>query len=245
MELNFLLTYLLVLVALFFSNRMQLGLEKKILFGSARAFVQLMAMGYVLVWLFAQESLLISGGALGFMVLFAAFTANRHSRLAGGFWVALPAIFFSCAIILGSLMLFGVIEHATKELLPIGGMIIGNALNVYTLAVNRLKSDVVHTISQLEAKIALGEGLKSAMHSAMQGAVKAAMLPILNNLSTVGLVLIPGITVGMLLAGADPMKAVAYQLVIMYMMVGVSVFTAIFTINFGYKKILDTEFRQT
>jgi len=244
MELNFFLTYLLVLVALFFSHRMELGLEKKILIGSVRAFVQLMAMGYVLVWIFSQEHLLFSFAAIGLMILFAAYTANSHSHLIGGFKVALPAIFLAVLIVLGSLLAFGVIKHATRELLPIAGMVIGNAIHVYTLTVNRLKSDVVLTIDQLEAKIALGEGLKSAMKSAMQSSVKAAMLPILNNLNTVGLVLIPGITVGMLLAGADPMKAVAYQLVIMYMIVGVSVFTAVFTINFGYKKVLDTDFRQ-
>lgn len=243
MELNFLLTYLLVLVALFFSSRMGLGLERRILIGSARAFLQLMLMGFVLVWLFGQDNLLISGSAILFMIFFAAYTANRHSELEKGFFVALPVIFLGVVIVLGSLLLFDIINSHTKELLPIAGMIIGNALNVYTLTVNRLKSDVVQTINVLEAKVALGEELKSAMKGSMQSAVKAAMLPILNNLNTVGLVLIPGVTVGMLLAGADPMKAVAFQLVIMYMIVGVAVFTGIFTVNFGYLRVMETQFR--
>ena len=177
------------------------------------------------------------------MILFAAYTANSHSRLEHGFFVALPVIFLAIFIVLGSLLLFDIIKTETKELLPLAGMIIGNSLNVYTLTVNRLKSDIVQTIDELEAKVALGEELKSAMKSSMQGAVKAAMLPILNNLNTVGLVLIPGVTVGMLLAGADPMKAVAFQLVIMYMIVGVAVFTGIFTVNFGYLRVLETQFR--
>lgn len=243
MELNFLLTYLLVLVALFFSHRMELGLERRILIGSVRAFLQLMLMGFVLVWLFGQDHFLITVSAILFMILFAAYTANSHSRLEHGFFVALPVIFLAIFIVLGSLLLFDIIKTETKELLPLAGMIIGNSLNVYTLTVNRLKSDIVQTIDELEAKVALGEELKSAMKSSMQGAVKAAMLPILNNLNTVGLVLIPGVTVGMLLAGADPMKAVAFQLVIMYMIVGVAVFTGIFTVNFGYLRVLETQFR--
>lgn len=243
MELNFLLTYLLVLVALFFSSRMELGLERRILIGSARAFLQLMAIGFVLVWLFQEDHPLFSSGAILFMIVFAAYTANRHSELEQGFFVALPVLFLGVLIIVGSLLSFGIIETKTKELLPMAGMIIGNSLNVYTLTVNRLKSDVVQTIDQLEAKVALGEEIKSAMKMSMQSAVKAAMLPILNNLNTVGLVLIPGVTVGMLLAGADPMKAVAYQLVIMYMIVGVAVFTGIFTVNFGYRRVLETQFR--
>ncbi len=243
MELNFLLTYLLVLVALFFSRRMELGLERKILIGSARAFLQLMLMGFVLVWLFGEDHLFITAPAILFMIVFAAYTANSHTGLERGFFIALPVFLLGVVIILGSLLLFGIIGTETKELLPIAGMIIGNALNVYTLTVNRLKSDVVQTIDELEAKVALGEELKSAMKSAMQGAVKAAMLPILNNLHTVGVVLIPGVTVGMLLAGADPMKAVAFQLVIMYMIVGVAVFTGIFTVNFGYRRVLETQFR--
>lgn len=245
MELNFLLTYLLVLIALFFSYRMELGLEKKILIGSARAFLQLMLMGFVLVWLFGEDHLLITAPAILFMILFAAYTANANTGLERGFFVALPVFILGIVIVLGSLLLFGIIGTETKELLPIAGMIIGNALNVYTLTVNRLKADVVQTIDELEAKVALGEEIKHAMKRAMQGAVKAAMLPILNNLHSVGVVMIPGVTVGMLLAGADPMKAVAFQLVIMYMIVGVAVFTGIFTVNFGYRRVLETQFRRS
>lgn len=244
MEFDFLLTYLLVLAALFFSFRMGLGLERKILIGSARAFGQLIFMGFVLAWFFGQDNMLITVAAIAFMIFFAAYTANRHSGLERGFFIAFSVLFLSSIIVLGSLVLLGIIKPQTKELLPITGMIIGNALNIYTLTINRLKSDVVLTIGHLEAKMALGEELKNALKCAMRDAIKAAMLPILNNLYTVGFVLIPGITVGMLLAGADPMKAVAFQLVIMYMNVGIAVFTGIFTVNFGYRRVLETQFRK-
>lgn len=234
------LTYLLVLVALFFSWRMDLQLERRILYSSFRAFVQLMAMGFVLVWLFEQNAWWLSGAAIGVMLFFATHTANSHSEIKDGFLVALPVLFLSSGAVLGSLLIFGAVHTSTREVIPMAGMILGNALNVYTLTVNRLKSDVKLRIDEIEAKVALGEELKSAMKGAMRQAVKAAMLPILNNLNTVGLVLIPGVTVGMLLAGADPLDAVSYQLVIMYMMVGVSVLSGMLTIHFGYRKILST-----
>lgn len=236
------LTYLLVIVALFFSWRMDLRLERRILYSSFRAFVQLMAMGFVLVWLFDQDAWWLSLSAMGVMLFFATHTASSHSELKDGFFVALPVLFLASGIVLTTLLLIGAVHTATREVIPMAGMIIGNALNVYTLTVNRLKSDVKLRIDEIEAKVALGEELKSAMKEAMRQAVKAAMLPILNNLNTVGLVLIPGVTVGMLLAGADPMDAVSYQLVIMYMMVGVSVLAGMFTVTFAYRAIMATAF---
>ena len=230
------LTYLLVIIALFFSWRMDLQLERRILYSSFRAFVQLMAMGFVLVWLFDQNTWWLSLSAMGVMLFFATHTANSHSELKEGFFVALPVL------VLATLLLIGAVHTTTREVIPMAGMIIGNALNVYTLTVNRLKSDVKLRIDEIEAKVALGEALKSAMKGAMRQAVKAAMLPILNNLNTVGLVLIPGVTVGMLLAGADPLDAVSYQLVIMYMMVGVAVLSGMFTVTFAYRAIMTTVF---
>jgi putative ABC transport system permease protein len=199
-------------------------------------------MGFVLVWLFEQDSWWVSAPAMLFMLLFATYTADAQSGLFRGFWIALAVLFLASGIILVSLLLFGAVKGVTREVIPMAGMIIGNALNVYTLTINRLKSDIRLRIDEIEAKSALGETLKSALHGAMKQAVKAAMIPILNNLNTVGLVLIPGVTVGMLLAGADPMDAVMYQLVIMYMMVGVSVFAGIFTVTFAYRAVMATVF---
>jgi putative ABC transport system permease protein len=59
-------------------------------------------------------------------------------------------------------------------------------------------------------------------------AIKAALIPVNNMLQTIGVVAIPGITTGMLLAGASPLKAVTYQIVIIYMLVSINLFSSLF-----------------
>lgn len=128
------------------------------------------------------------------------------------------------------------------EMIPVGGMIIGNALNVYTQSVERFKGEVKNTVETIEGMIALGAPLKEALSFASRASVKAAMIPTLNMLQTVGIIHIPGITTGMLLAGADPLKAVSYQLAVMYMMVAVSLLAAAFTVMFSYRSIFGAVF---
>jgi putative ABC transport system permease protein len=139
-------------------------------------------------------------------------------------------------------MVFGVIHMVPNEMIPIGGMIIGNALNVYTQSIERFKGEVKNTIETIEGMIALGAPLKEALSFASKASVKAAMIPTLNMLQTVGIIHIPGITTGMLLAGADPLTAISYQLAVMYMMVAVSLLAAAFSVLFSYRIIFAAVF---
>ena len=243
MEFKFLASYMLVIVALIYSYKEKLGVEKELFFNSIRAFVQLLLLGYILVYLFKLKNQIELLSILIFMVAFAAYTGQKRVKLKEkGYFTAFLSIFVSSFLILFSLILIGVITFKPNEIIPVGGMIIGNSLNVYTLAVDRLKGEVKNSIDVIEGFIALGSSLKEAFHFINKKAVKASLIPVINTLQTVGIIHIPGITTGMLLAGAEPLKAVSYQLVIMYMMVAVALFTSIFTINFSYKKIISTVF---
>jgi len=243
MEFKFLASYMLVIAALIYSYKEKLGIEKELFFNSIRAFVQLLLLGYILVYLFKLKNQIELLSILIFMVAFAAYTGQKRVKLKEkGYFTAFLSIFVSSFLILFSLILIGVITFKPNEIIPVGGMIIGNSLNVYTLAVDRLKGEVKNSIDVIEGFIALGSSLKEAFHFINKKAVKASLIPVINTLQTVGIIHIPGITTGMLLAGAEPLKAVSYQLVIMYMMVAVALFTSIFTINFSYKKIISTVF---
>ena len=151
----------------------------------------------------------------------------------GGLAVALAAMGTSTVLVIATLMAVGAVQPAAHEMIPIGGMVIGNALNVYALAVERMKGEVKNTLDAIEARFALGATEAEALHPPVRKAVKAAMIPVLNNLQTVGIVFIPGMMTGMLVAGAEPLNAVSYQLVVMYMIVAVSTFTAAFAALFA------------
>ncbi len=243
MEFKFLASYLLILIALFYSYKEKLGLEKEILLNSIRAFIQLLILGYLLVFIFKLKNPIHLLGILVFMILFASYTAQKRVKLKEkGFRTAFLSIFCASFIVLFSLVGMKIITFKPNEIIPVGGMIIGNSLNIYTLVVDRLKGEIKHSIDIIEGMVALGATLKQAMSEPIRNAVKAALIPTLNSLQTVGVIHIPGITTGMLLAGAEPLKAVSYQLVIMYMMVAVALFTGIFSILFTYRKILGTVF---
>ncbi len=241
MEYKFLASYILILIALYFSYREKLGLEKTILINSIRALLQLAALGYLLFFIFKLKNPLALTIILVFMVIFAAWTGQRRVKLADkGFLTAFQVIFLASFIVISSLLLMGIITFEPNQIIPVGGMVIGNSLNVYTLAIDRMKGETKNTLDIIEGIVALGGSLKEAFYFVRKKSLKAALIPILNSLQTVGIIHIPGITTGMLLAGADPFEAVSYQLAIMYMMVAVALFTGLFSINFGYKKIIRT-----
>ncbi|KJR40155.1 hypothetical protein MCHI_003947, partial [Candidatus Magnetoovum chiemensis] len=85
---------------------------------------------------------------------------------------------------------------------------------------------------------ALGANLKQAFYYPIRASLRAAMIPITNTMQTVGIIHIPGVMAGMLIAGASPLKAASYQLVVLYMIVAIALFTGFFTIVFSYKKII-------
>jgi putative ABC transport system permease protein len=241
MELKFLLSYVLILIALYYSYKEKLGVERQLIYSSIRAFVQLLALGYILHYIFKIENSVGLFLILFVMVLFASWTAQRRVNLIkNGYLKAFVSIGLSSFLVLISLVAISVISLKANELIPVGGMIIGNSLNVYTLTVDRFKGEIASKIDIIENIVALGATLKQAIYFMKKQSVKSALIPTINSLQTVGIIHIPGITTGMLLAGANPIQAVSYQLVIMYMMVAVALFTAVITINFVYKTVFET-----
>lgn len=238
MDLGVFGAFTLVLGAVIYSAYRKLQMQKELLLTSIRAFVQLMLMAFVLGFVLELESLLFMGAALLLMALYAARVANSRVEIDGGYLIYLFAIGFSSFLVLGLLVWLGAINTRANEIIPIGGMIIGNSLNIVTLLNDRLKSDIENTRGVIEAKIALGLNIKDALHENMNASIKMALTPILNNLKTIGLVFIPGAMTGMIIAGADPLSAASYQLTIMYMITAVALLSGVLTALLSYRKLV-------
>lgn len=233
MHYSFLVSFILVLIPLFYSYKTNLGIEKQLLINSFRAFIQLLALGYFLVFIFKINNLFFLILVLFLMILYSSYIAKN--RVNTSFLIAFLTIFLSTFIVLGIMVLTQIISTKPNEFIPIGGMIIGNSLNSFTLAVERFKRETEIQTDLIEGFIALGASLKQAYKTMQLQAIKASLIPTINMLQTIGLVAIPGITTGMLLAGADPLTAVSYQLVIIYMLVSINLFSALFGIMFFIK----------
>ena len=136
--------------------------------------------------------------------------------------------YISTVIILFIIVGLKIISLKPNEFIPIAGMIIGNSLNTYTLTIERLKREITLQKELIEAFVALGDTVENALKIMQRQAIKAALIPVNNMLQTIGVVAIPGITTGMLLAGASPLEAVSYQIVIIYMLVSINLFSSLF-----------------
>ncbi len=233
MNYSFLISFILVLIPLIYAYKTNLGIEKQLLINSIRAFIQLLALGYFLIYIFKFNNLFILIGVLFLMVLYSAYLAKK--RVNTIFMIPFFTIAISSTIILSIVVLTGLISTKPNEFIPIGGMIIGNSLNIFTLAIERFKREIDIQKDLVESYVSLGASIKQAYFDMKKQAIKASLIPTLNMLQTIGVVAIPGITTGMLLAGANPLVAVSYQLVIIYMLVSINLFSALFGILFFIK----------
>jgi len=219
-------SFTLVLIPLIISYRKKIGIEKELFFNSIRAFLQLTALGFILGFLFKIKNPLFYIPIVLIMLLYSAYIAKNRSDFS--FKAAFYSLTLSTAIILCVLILLNIISLKPNEFIPIAGMIIGNSLNTYTLTIERIKRELELQKDLIEAFVAIGAGVRDAYKIMQRHAIKAALIPINNMLQTIGVVAIPGITTGMLLAGASPLKAVSYQIVIIYMLVSINLFSALF-----------------
>ena len=217
---------ILLAAALSVSQRMGLGLGRALVVGALRGAVQLLAVGYFLLLLFEYERphwVLLTAA---FMLTVAAWTSAR--RVDGGPGHRALMLRAGLAIAAGALLalvpvfVFVVAPtpwYEARYLIPISGMIIANAMNVVAQVNERLFTSARNDCAEIEQWLALGASPKQALARQSKEALRAALIPTINGLLTVGLVSLPGMMTGQILGGVAPEHAVRYQIVIMYQLV--------------------------
>lgn len=209
----------------------RLGLGTTLAWGAARAFVQLTLLGVVLRLIIDARSPWVVLGVLGVMAMLAADGARRRVKLALP-WARVICFAGIAAAALGVLPLVVLVVlrpepwFAPQHVVPVGGLIIGSTMTGTSLALERLLSEVQTRRGQIETALALGATPRQAAREAMGHAIQAAMIAPINHLMIVGLIQIPGVTTGLLLANQDPQLGVRYQLVISYAIVSAVAITA-------------------
>ena len=213
------LSLILVAVALAISARRNLQLERELVVAVARAIGQLFLLAaaiQIVVASFGLTALLLS-----VMVAVATWTsARRLGDLPGAHVIAAFSISASSGAAL--LILFGarVFPLEPMVLIPIAGMLIGNTMTATSLAGTRLRDDVVKSVLEIEARLALGIRVSDALRSHVRRATITALIPTIDSTKNVGLVFLPGAFVGMMIAGVSPARAAQLQLVVLFMLLG-------------------------
>ncbi|MCB9666117.1 MAG: iron export ABC transporter permease subunit FetB [Alphaproteobacteria bacterium] len=216
------LSALLLLLPAVVSVLLRLGLEGRLAVAAARTVVQLSVLGLVLQQVFALDRWYLVLPVLSVMLLAAARAAVQRARhrVRGVQLDALLALVVAASTVTFSTTeLVLQVEHwyAPRYVIPLLGMVLGNGLTGVALALDRLLSSLLDARDVVEARLTLGQPVRDAVRPWLAEAVRTGMIPMLNTMTIVGLVSLPGMMTGQILAGADPLDAVAWQILIMFM----------------------------
>lgn len=232
------LAALFLLLPAWLSLRGRLGLHRDLLIGGLRCFGQLVLIGYVLRWIFAVERWYLVIGLLLVMIVIGGQTAaaRQTRRVPGLFRLTTGSIFLTSFLTLAYLSLVIVRMdpwYDPRYLIPLAGMIVGNAMNGAALAAERLSGEVKLRRREIEQWLALGATPHEALREASRATIKASLIPTINGMMSVGLVHLPGMMTGQMLGGASPVTAIRYQIVIFYAIAFVTAATAIAMTRFA------------
>ncbi len=232
-----LVALVLVGVAIVISRVWRIPVQKEMTLGSVRVFIQLVAVGYALEYIFAIESIWLILLALCVMITMGAHTvAGRVKKLNGIFIISLIAISVASFSTIGLMLVLRIIDLQARFVIPLAGMIISNSMNAATLTINRIDTDIRSNRLAIETSLALGKSWKIATRKFQQEAVIAGMTPILNFMKTAGIVALPGAMTGMILAGANPLSAVLLQIIVGYMLLASVSISSILGLYLAIKK---------
>jgi putative ABC transport system permease protein len=214
----------------------RVDLERGIAVAVVRSFVQLTAIGYVIKLIFEEDNLLFVFALLVVMVVFGAFTARSRARkVPNAFWPLLIALALAGAATLGLVVAFGIFDPEARYLVPVGGMVIGNAMTAAAVALDRLGDDVAEQGGRIEATLALGATATEAIRPVVTRSLRSGMIPLVDSTKTTGIIFFPGTMVGMLLAGADPVDAVRLQLILLWLLMGSVALSALTATLLAYR----------
>ncbi|MGF1479924.1 MAG: iron export ABC transporter permease subunit FetB [Cyanophyceae cyanobacterium] len=216
------LATLLIAVNLGISIAFQLHLTRSLIIASLRMVVQLLLIGFVLEWLFNQQNpwLIVAIALLMAGVAGRAAVERTNRRFGGIYWNSILSI-LSAAMVVTGWAVVAIIQvdpwYDPQYVIPLLGMVLGNALTGISLALDRLMEGLVNQQNQVESLLALGANRWEAARRQVQEAVRTGLIPITNSMMVMGLVSLPGMMTGQILAGASPIDAVRYQIVIVFM----------------------------
>jgi putative ABC transport system permease protein len=240
------LAALLMLVDIVLSLWLRLGLERRLIVASVRMTAQLLLVGFILTWIFrlsAPGPILLVGSV---MASIAGITAVQRTsrRFPGIFWDSLVSVFGAAFVVTG-VALAGIIRvrpwYEAQYFIPVLGMVLGNMLNGVSLALDRYLDGLTTGRDGIEMLLALGATSWEASHRALRDGLRVGMVPTVNSMMVMGVVSLPGMMTGQILAGAKPSDAVRYQIVIMFVISSATALAAIGVLLLAFRTLFSPD----
>ncbi|MDQ0340492.1 putative ABC transport system permease protein [Caldalkalibacillus uzonensis] len=233
--------YIFVLIVVLIFKFKNINKEKELLISVIRMTLQLILVGYILTFIFEEQNMIYTILSLAVMQTFAIH--NIFQRVQCPLTPKMKGL-IALSMTTGTLVsLFYFILVVVKVspwyepryFIPLAGMMIGNAMTGITLGVDRLVEGMKSEQQRIEAALMLGATPQLATDPIVKHAFHSAILPTINSMVGMGIVFLPGMMTGQILAGASPLTAVQYQIAIMLGVTGSVALTVILFVQMGYK----------
>ena len=236
---------LLVVFCAVLSMVFRLRLEKQLAVASVRTVVQLLLVGSVLKYVFALKSLpLIIGLALLMVGAASRAATGRAAYTYRGIFAHSFLSLAASGLLTAYVVTAAIIEvhpwYRPQYLVPLLGMILGNSLTGVSLTLDGLLGDVALRRPEIEMELAHGASAWEAAQEPLQGAIRRGMVPTINSMLVVGIVSLPGMMTGQILAGSDPLQAVKYQIVVMFMLAAATALGCIVFALLAYRQLFNS-----
>ncbi|MFD1170467.1 ABC transporter permease [Oceanobacillus caeni] len=223
------LALIFVLIPIILSKTLHLDLEKDTIIATVRSIIQLLVVGYVLQFVFASEEFIFI--VLMIVLMIGAATQNARKKgasIRGITWKLIITFIFIEILTQAILLGFQITPPTAQYIIPISGMVVGNSMVLAILFLNRFTAEVEARQDETELILSLGGTPKQAIHTPLVTSIKASTIPTIESQKTIGLVQLPGMMSGQIIAGADPVQAVQFQLLVLFLLLTTAIVTSIF-----------------
>ncbi|MEQ8734360.1 MAG: iron export ABC transporter permease subunit FetB [Rhodospirillaceae bacterium] len=227
-----------------------LKIERTLLVATLRMIVQLTLVGYILTVVFDLSSPVWTGLIAVVMIVFAGYeVAARQDRRLTGFWsygLGAAAMSFSSALVTVLALTTQIGPdpwYDPQYAIPLLGMILGNSMTGIALSLSTLTTGVARDRAAIEAQLCLGATRWVACGPLARSAIRTGLMPMINAMAAAGVVSLPGMMTGQILAGVPPTEAVRYQILIMFLIVGATGLGVLITVFGGLFYLTDARHR--
>ncbi len=237
-----------ILAAAGISLALSLGFVRSLLVATLRTFLQLFALGLALRWIFDLDSATLVIPIILLMIFMGAHTLLGRVKNApsGLFLRVFNAVFISCITVTFAVTALVIRVEPWYQpcyVIPIAGMVVGNSITGLSLGLERLFSDFRKRADEIQTLLALGATPWEAALPTIRTALGASLMPSINSMSAVGIVFIPGMMTGQVLAGVDPSTAATYQIVVMLMISAAAAIGSVIAVLSAQSRAFDREGR--
>lgn len=230
----------LVMVTLIFSYWQKLKLEKEVIIGVVRAVVQLVIVGYILEYIFGLRNPAFTTLLLLFMIVNAAYNAAKRGKaVKNGLVISFLSITVGTIVTLAILVLSKAIQYEPYQIIPVSGMIVGNAMVALGLCYKQITADFKNKREEVETKLALGADILPSSIDIIRDSIRTGMMPTIDSAKTLGIVSLPGMMTGLILAGSSPMEAIKYQIMVTFMLLSTTSISSFIACYLSYRSFFN------